>query len=676
MGVFKKEIENIIENSMNQYSAYVLLQRAIIDYRDGLKPVHRRILYTMYMDKDTKLTKSQNVEGRVMKIHPHSGTYPSIVNMVQTDRNIAPMITGKGSFGQFTSRDLQAAAPRYTEVKISPVAIDMMKNFNKGAIKFIPNFDGKIMIPEVLPVKFPFALAYANSGIGVGFSSDTPSFNMMEVSNAIEQYIKTGKKTMLVPDFATRGFIIKDEKSINQINNKGNGSITLRAKMNIDKNEINVTELPYGVTREVVMEKIVSLVKEGKLKEVVNVKDRTGLKGMCVGIICHKNSDMNMVEAKLLKLTTLETSYSANMNMLIDGKLRVLSVWDLLDAWIKWRDDCIQKELIFDYNKAEQDYMFKIGLLNILDNLDKVISLIRHSPENEVISRLMKHFNLNQDQAEYIANLKLRYINREWVLKNVSDIDDLKKKAEEIKAKAESSEVRMQILMQDVHDVAKNFGRERQTQIIESDQIKKIQIDEFKNIRDYTCSIAITKQGYIYKNKNDLEELTLKPQDKVQRMIRTSNKGTLLIFSKDNNCFKLPINDVPSTNKGDVGKFIPVLLGEQLDIAQCVSITDETAFVFLSYTDGHMVKIPVESYAGNRKKLKGAWQDGYTLLGVDTLLKNEEQVIYEFHAQKTARLKSATIKVDAKDISIKQLRTAKGSRLIRRTISGWNRKSF
>ncbi len=258
---------------MMEYSAYILLDRALPDIRDGLKPVHRRILYSMYLQKAFKFTKSANVAGQVMKLHPHGSSYGSMVGMVQKDRHTNPMLEGKGNFGQYTSRDLMPAADRYSEVKLSDIAIDMMQNFDKDVVDFIDNYDGTIKMPEVLPVKFPSILAYSNSGIGVGFSSSIPSFNLKELNEAIVKYIETGEKTILVPDFATGGFIVKEDNVFYQLNEEGRGTVKIRGKAKIAKNEIHITEIPYSTTREAIIEKIVELNKIGKLKEVTDVKD-------------------------------------------------------------------------------------------------------------------------------------------------------------------------------------------------------------------------------------------------------------------------------------------------------------------------------------------------------------------------------------------------------------------
>jgi DNA gyrase subunit A len=322
--MIQKPIEHIIKDNMMNYSAYVLLDRALPDIRDGLKPVHRRILVTMLNEKAFNLTKSANISGSVMKLHPHGDSYPTIVNMVQKDKQNIPYIVGKGNFAQHTSRDMQPGASRYTEIKLSEVAKEMLSNLKKGMVRIIPNYDGTLTMPEVLPVKFPTILTHTNIGIGVGFSSSIPSFNLIELAAAMIEYINTGKKTNLVPDFATGGLISNDVEMFSQINETGLGSLKLRGKAKIVGNEIAITDIPYTTSREAIIKKIVDLSKAGKFKEILDVKDLTGLKGQLIEIRCRKNSDMQLVLDKLFKLTSLEASFSVNMNILINNLPKVV----------------------------------------------------------------------------------------------------------------------------------------------------------------------------------------------------------------------------------------------------------------------------------------------------------------------------------------------------------------
>ncbi|MDR4281747.1 DNA topoisomerase, partial [Bacillus subtilis KCTC 1028 = ATCC 6051a] len=433
MTTTNKNIEQIIENNMMEYSAYILLDRALPDLRDGLKPVHRRILYSMYLQKAFKFTKSANVAGQVMKLHPHGSSYGSMVGMVQKDRHIIPMLEGKGNFGQYTSRDLMPAADRYSEVKLSEISIDMMQNFDKNVVDFIDNYDGTMKMPEVLPVKFPSILAYSNSGIGVGFSSSIPSFNLKELTEAIVKYIETGEKTVLVPDFATGGLIVKEDNVFRQLNEEGRGTVKIRGKAEIVKNEIHITEIPYSTTREAIIEKIVELNKAGKLKEVTDVKDLTGLKGMLITITARRNTDMNVLLEKLYKFTPLQSTFSANMNMLVDDLPKVLGVWQTIDKWLEWRTTCIKRGLSHDIETMTRKLHLLQGLEKVLLDIDEAIEIIRRSSQDQIEPNLQKHFGIDFEQAKEVANMKLRNINREYIIKKIEDIDKFEKTIENYK---------------------------------------------------------------------------------------------------------------------------------------------------------------------------------------------------------------------------------------------------
>jgi DNA gyrase subunit A len=351
-----------------------------------------------------------------MKIHPHSDSYPTIVNMVQVDRNTIPLLEGKGNFGQYTSRDLAPAASRYSEIKLAQISIDMMKNFEKGLVNFIDNYDGTIKIPEVLPVKFPTILTYAQSGIGVGFSSSIPSFNLIEICEAMIHYIKTGEYSILIPDFATGGYILNDAAAFEQINKSGTGSIKIRGKAHIEGNEIIITEIPYGATRENIIEKIVELAGS-KLKEVVNVIDETGLKGMAISIDAKKGTDMNLLLEKLYMFTPLQSNFSCNMNILINDLPKVLGVHEIIENWLKWRNECIKKELEYDIAKIKEKLHILEGYQKILTDIDAAIDIIRKTNEKVINAKLMKYFNIDFNQAHEIINMKLIDLNKDLLIR-------------------------------------------------------------------------------------------------------------------------------------------------------------------------------------------------------------------------------------------------------------------
>lgn len=461
-----KIIENIIKDNMMDYSAYVLLNRALPSLEDGMKPVHRRILYAMLKEKATKFTKSANISGAVMKYHPHGDSYPTIVKMVQTDRHMTPFIEGKGNFGQATSRDLQEGASRYTEVKLTPLALDSMQNFEKNIVDFIPNYDGTLMMPSHIPVKHPNILTMANEGIGVGMSSDIPSFNLIEVCDAVEKFILTGEHTNLTVDFATGGYIIANDEEIEKMNKTGRGTITLRSNMSVvGKNKIEITEIPFNTTREAIIEKIIALTKDGKLS-VSNVQDLTGLKGQKILITAKRGADIEQLQKDLYKLTPLETNYTSNMNILVDGLPKVLGTHEIIEKWIVWRISCIKRGISFDIQQMEKKLHTLYGLRSILTNLDRAIEIIRFEEEENIDSTLMKEFSLTEVQANEVSKMRLRDISKKNIEKKIQEIADLEKKVAMYNHVLKSKDQLNKIVINGLKQVKEKYGKERRTQKI------------------------------------------------------------------------------------------------------------------------------------------------------------------------------------------------------------------
>lgn len=642
-------IENIIENNMMEFSAYTLLHRALPDLRDGLKPVHRRILWAMNQMKATKLTKSANVEGEVFKYHPHGSTYSTIVTMAQTERQFNPLLVGKGNFGSYTSRDLAPAASRYSEVKLSDMAIDMMKSLDKNIVDFIDNYDGTKKIPEVLPVKFPAILAYSNTGIGVGFSSSIPSFNLKELCEAVIRYIETGEKTILIPDFPTGGSIIKDENILQKINFDGTGTIKIRGKAEIVGKEILITEIPYTTTREAIIEKIIELNKEGKLKEVINVNDLTGLKGMTISVIARKNTDMELLLEKLFRLTPLQSTFSVNMNLLVDGLPKVLGVWEIIDKWLEWRKNCVKRGLLYDIQKMESDLHILRGLEKVLLNIDAAIEIIRRSPENLIETKLMETFDLDETQAKNIGNMKLKNINKDYIMKEIKNIEGLDKKIGLYKKMLNDENKLNQIIINGLQDTIKKYGHDRRTQIIEKAEIKPIKITE--EIKDYPVIIYLTKEGYAYKFKNPHDPV-LKPGDQILKTFNTNNKAEILIFSTDRICYKVKVNDIEETKPSALGTYLPTLTKDQnINIISYSVLDDEHKFLIVAYSNNRIAKINLKAFEGSRSILKNSFCLKQDLVDMVTL-KDESKL-------KITTTKTEII-IDTKDFHLTNSRSATG----------------
>lgn len=459
------DINNIIHDNLMQYSTYILLNRCLPDIRDGLKPIHRKILYSMYLDKVTDFTKSANVTGAVMRFSPHGDCYDTVVNLTQKDKQTHPLITGKGNFSQHTSKELQPAASRYTEIKLSEVALEMLNNLDKNMVDFVDNYDGTRKMPEVLPAKYPSILTYANSGIGVGMSSSIPSFNLKEVNDAVIHYLQTGEIKVLYPDFATGGTLVDNGVDVNLINTTGKGSICLRAKCKIEKNMIMVTEIPYSTTRETIIDKIIAQVKVGKIKQITQVKDLTGVTGMCIEITCKKNANMTEVLELLYKNTPLQNNVSVEMRMLVDGLPKVMSVQNVIEKWIEFRRQCVVRGLQYEIDKLKRIQHIQQGLIKVVVNIDEVIETIRSSEENMIIQNLMSLYKLTELQANYIAEMKLRNLNKTYIDKQTKDLEKINKQIVSYEKSVGNNKSIDKMIITTLEQINKKYAKNRMTLI-------------------------------------------------------------------------------------------------------------------------------------------------------------------------------------------------------------------
>ena len=460
------ELNNLIQNNSMSYSAYVLLNRCIPDLRDGCKPIHRMIMYSMYKNKTFNLTKSANVCGKVMEFSPHGDCYQTVVNMVQKDKQHVPLIQGKGNFAQHTSRDLQPAASRYSEVKLSDIAMSMLQDLDKNMVNFVDNYDGTQKMPECLPTKYPSILCYNNIGIGVGMSSSICSFNMNEVNLAIIDYINNGNKKLLVPDLPTYGFIKQDQDEFKKINDIGMGKIYIRGKCDVEKNIITITQIPYTTTREAIIDKIIKLVKDGKTKLITSVKDLTDLQGVCIEITCKKTANTKDVIDFLYKNTPLESTYNIEMRMLVDGLPKVLGVWHTIDKWLEFRRDCIVKGLTHEIEKLKLREHILEGFKNIINVIDDVIDVIKKSEHDVLIKNLMKKFCLTELQAEYIGNIKLRNLNKTYISTKIKELDDIKSTIKQNNEIINSTKLIDEVVIKGLEETNKKFKTQRRSQII------------------------------------------------------------------------------------------------------------------------------------------------------------------------------------------------------------------
>lgn len=656
MNIINRLVQNVISENMMGYSGYVIRHRSLPDLRDGLKPSHRRILDSMNDMNATKYEKSQNVEGQVMKKHPHGGTYSTIVGLVQTDNNLTPYIDGKGNFGQRTSSELQAAAARYTEVKLSELSQEILKETNEHVVNYIPNYDGTLKMPEVLAVKYPTILNMPQSGIAVGMSCNIPSFNLIELNNSIIKYLNEGEKTILIPDFPTGGKIIANEEMFKKINETGQGSIRLRGSAKIENNIIKIYEIPYTTTREKIIQKIVDLKKEKKLNEITSVKDLTGLQGMEIEIVVKRTADVNLVLEKIYQLTPLESGFGSNINVLHKDLPKQMGVWTVIEEWLKWRRECIKNKTKYEIFKLEKELHLLKGLEKVLINVDKAVEIIRFSPTEEQINEsLMFEFKIDEQQADYIANMKLRKINQAYIQKQIKDIQELEDVVSNKYEILNSDESINNIICNDLEKANQKYGQPRRTEIVTmSERARRIITKVKKEIPDYAVKIYVTEQGYVKKVKaNSTGTLKLKTGDKIKYEFATSNKHKIIVFA-ETDAHIVKIDTINECKSNQLGDYLPTMLN--INEIKAVSVQDDKHKFILSLFDDHrLVKINLESFKTTRKKLSNSIYNGGKLINMITLEK-EKDMLFVLKNGKTK-------KFNTKDFSLKNSRDSQGSKI-------------
>lgn len=645
--VINIEAGEMVRENMLDFGAYSILHRALPDVRDGMKPVYRRILTTMFNNKYFKLVKSSAVNGDVMKVHPHGDSYPTMVGLVQRDRHLINFIDGKGNFGQYTSRDIAYAAMRYTEVKLSEAGKDLMQGLNKDMVDFVPSFDGSTMLPEVLPVKYPTILTQAQSGVAYGMASSIASFNLNELVKAMINYIREGKKVILIPDFPTKGYIVKDSDTFRKINLEGKGSVQIRGKAEIDGNNVTITEIPYSTTREAIIDKIVDLSKT-KLKEVAEIKDLTGLKGLKIRVRFKRGTDMKIALEKLYQLTPLQSSYSSNMNVLVDGYPKVLGVWGIIDEWLKWRKQTIQRGIRFDINKLSKDLHFLRGLEKVLLDIDEAIEIIRRSDDDKIEPNLMKKFEIDEIQAKEVADMKLRQINEKYILNKIKDIEMLENKIEDLKDLVKNSSRLNDVIISDLEEVSKKYGVERQSKLIEvnTEKVKMVK-KKIEEVPNYPVKLFITKDGYVKKmgTHANLEDQHVKPGDEIIEVFDTYNNAELLVFSSDKCCYKIKIYDIEESTNRALGTFIKTLCELDGDIVGTSILDTNHRFIIIGYNNNKIAKINLKSFNGNRKKLANSLSKSADVIGILTF-KDEGKFIFK---TTTSTFKVPTSKFELKE---------------------------
>lgn len=624
MIIHEQPITDTLETNYMPYAMSVIVSRAIPEI-DGFKPSHRKLLYTMYRMGLLRgnRTKSANVVGQTMKLNPHGDQtiYDTMVRLTRGNAALLhPYIDSKGNMGKQYSRDMQYAAPRYTEVRLDRFAAELFNGIDHDVVDFVPNYDGTMEEPTLLPAAFPSVLVNANQGIAVGMASNICSFNLAEVCAASINYIKDAStdvlRVMPAPDFPGGGALIYDLEDMRKIYETGRGSFKLRARYRIDKknNLVEIYEIPYSTTSEAIIDSIVDLVKSGKIKEINDVRDETDLQGLKITIDVKRNTDYDVLMHRLFKMTPMESSFSCNFNVLINGTPRVLGVKALIAEWLVFRRQTVRRDTLHTLGEKEQKLHLLRGLEKILLDIDKAIAIIRRTEaEEEVVPNLSKGFGIDSIQAEYVAEIKLRHLNREYILKRTKDIEQLVKDIEELNAILSDPKRLDALIINDLERIADKYGQPRRTELIENDEIEEI--DEVDLIDDYNLKVFLTRDGYLKKlaltSLRSAGELKTKENDRIILEQEGTNHDLLFCFTTKANCYRLPIHELEDNKPSDWGHYLPNVL--ELDEDEQVffvllhegSESDKhSGEVLIAFSSGRISRIPLSEYETKTKRRK------------------------------------------------------------------------
>lgn len=643
--IVEQPIVSTIRENYMPYAMSVILSRAIPEI-DGFKPSHRKLLYMMYKMGllNGGRTKSANIVGATMKLNPHgdAAIYDTMVRLSRGyEALLHPYVDSKGNFGKFYSRDMAWAASRYTEAKLDAICNELFRDIDKDTVDFVDNYDNTMKEPSLLPVAFPSVLVNANTGIAVGMASNICSFNLREICETTAALIRDPdhdiKSTLPAPDFTGGCQIIYDENVINQVYETGRGSIKLRAKYVYDKsaNCIDILSIPATTTCEVIIEKVIDLVKQGKVKEISDIRDETGIDGLKITIDLKRGVDADKLMTKLYRFTTLEDSYACNFNVLIAGVPRVLGVKALLEEWIAFRIECVRRRTYFDRNKKADKLHLLRGLEKILLDIDKAVKIVRETDEeSEVVPNLMIGFGIDEIQAEYVAEIKLRHLNREYILKRTKDLEDLEKEIAELDEILKSKARIKTIIVKELKSIAEKYGQPRKSIII-YDDVARYE-EETVEIPDYPVNLFFTKEGYFKKiTPQSLRmsgEQKLKDGDEIIQELEFTNNCDLLFFTDKCQVYKAKADDFAQTKASVLGDYVAAKLGfdEGENAVKMVVTKDYKGMLLFAFENGKAAKVPLESYATktNRKKLTGAYSDKSPLVGL-LYIPEDEEVLFK-----------------------------------------------
>jgi len=642
----EQAISETLELNFMPYAMSAIVSRAIPGI-DGFKPSHRKLLYTMYkMGLLTGgRTKSANIVGQTMRLNPHgdAAIYETMVRLAKGNETLLhPFVDSKGNFGKVYSRDMAYAAARYTEAKLDGICAEIFKDIDSDTVDMVDNYDATMKEPALLPTTFPNVLVSANQGIAVGMASNICSFNLKEICDTTIALMKNPEhdvlETLPGPDFSTGAELLFDEATTREIYNSGRGSFKLRAKWRYVKegNLIEITEIPYSTATEVIMDKVADLIKQGKIKEITDMRDETDLGGLKLTIDLKRGVEPEKLMQKLFRLTPLQDSFPCNFNILIAGMPRVMGVAEILTEWIAWRTDCVKRRIFFQIQKKEERLHLLKGLARILLDIDKAIAIIRETElENEVVPNLMIGFGIDEIQANYVAEIKLRNINREYILKQTRATSQLEEEIDELRDTLNSPRRLKNVIIKELEDVSKKFGKPRKTEIVYETQEAAVE-EEVEQVPDYPVTVFVSREGYLKKiTQQSLRmsgEQKFKEGDALAFSQESSNRCEFLVFTDKFQCYKSRLSDFDDGKASQLGDYLPQKLGfdPEEKVVQVVLAGDYKGFVLFFFENGKAARVPLSAYETktNRKKLTGAYSDKSPLVKAVALDADTQMAVY------------------------------------------------
>ena len=624
--VLEQPITETLEQNYMPYAMSVIISRAIPEI-DGFKPSHRKLLYTMYKMGllNGARTKSANIVGQTMRLNPHgdAAIYETMVRLSKGyDALLTPFVDSKGNFGKVYSRDMSFAASRYTEAKLSPICAEVFRDIDQDTVEFVDNYDGSMKEPSLLPTAFPNVLVSGNTGIAVGMASQICGFNLGEVCRTAIEFLQDPEcdifATMPAPDFSTGGEIVYDRAEMEAIYNTGRGSFKVRSRWRYipKENIIEIYEIPYSTTSEAIVDKVAELIKAGKIKEINDMRDETDLSGLKLAIDLKRGTDPEKLMQKLFKLTPLMDSFACNFNILIAGNPKVMGVREILGEWCAWRTECVRRRVYFDLSRKKEKLHLLKGLEQILLDIDKAISIIRNTElESEVIPNLMMGFGIDRIQAEFVAEIKLRNINREYILKRVSETEELEKAIAELEDTLKSRRKLKGIIISELKAIIKKYPSPRKTGIVYASEI--VEYEETDTVEDYPVTVFLSNEGYIKKitplSLRMSGEQKFKDGDGLKLTFEATNRTELLVFTDRQQVYKTRLSDFEDTKASALGTYLPgkLSMDEGEKVKAVIRPGDYKNNLLLFFENGKAARLDIATYETktNRKKLINAYSD-------------------------------------------------------------------